>query len=186
MSNAVTVWGNVPTWISAIFSSASFTVAAAVYAKNRKDKIREQAARVTLHVIEDVGYLRNDSDLPIFELVVLLKRGPEEDPAYLRGLWKMRITHSWASCSVRRLGPNEVLTVRMPSGAPEGSTIVAIGFADADGRHWNREETGRLRRMPSPWRPPLDASFWDSFEHQAPAHLVEREPIPHETAGEQA
>lgn len=170
MSNAVSVWGNVPTWISAIFSSASFTVAAAVYAKNRQDKIREQAAKVTLHAVEHVGHVRNDSDLPIFELSLLLKRGPERDPSFIHGLWKVRITHSRAMCSVRRLGPNEVLTVGMPPGMPEGSTIVAIEFADVDGRHWMREDTGRLYRKSAPWKPPLNASSQDLLKEEAPTH----------------
>ncbi|WP_310729093.1 hypothetical protein [Streptomyces sp. N2A] len=187
MSNAVSIWGNVPTWISAIFSSASFTVAAAVYAKNRQDKIREQAAKVTVHAVENVGHVRNDSNLPIFQLSLLLKRGPEKDPPFIRGLWRIQLTHSRAMCSVRRLGPNEVLRVGMPPGMPEGSTIVAIEFADADGRHWMREDTGRLQRVVAPWKPPLNLGGQVVLQEAAPTYSPDidgpSEPVPNQQAG---
>ncbi|MET8221647.1 hypothetical protein [Streptomyces hirsutus] len=156
----------------AIFSSASFMIAATVYAGNRRDKIRKQASEVTVHVEpdDDVGFVRNDSDLPIFDMTLLVKRGPEANPDYVSALWKIKITHTWVDCATRSLGPDLGAAVRLPEGLPDGSTIVAIGFSDAAGRGWLRETGGRLTGGYRPIRPDLNLGGQSGFRGKAPVY----------------
>ncbi|WP_371604958.1 hypothetical protein OG345_41230 (plasmid) [Streptomyces sp. NBC_01220] len=178
------LWGSIPTWITAIFSSASFMIAASVYAANRKDKIREQASKVTVHVDPDdaVGYVRNDSGMPIFGMTLLVARGPEEDPEYLNYLRKVRVTHTWVICAIARLGPNAVAAVQLPEGSPDapeelpdGSKIVALMFNDATGRTWLRETNGTLRWGGMGLKPYLSMGGPGSFTGAAPVHPATNE-----------
>ncbi|MFD6039715.1 hypothetical protein ACFWHF_35220 [Streptomyces griseoincarnatus] len=147
MTTGMSIWGSVPTWITALVGCATFLYTATLFKRTSQDRVRDQAAKVTVQAMGNVAYVRNDSDLPIFEIFLVIERGPEANPDYLHlQIESHRIVNSAAKCAIPLLVPHEEFTAGMPPGLPDGSRIVGIEFADAHGRFWLRDIVGRLKK----------------------------------------
>lgn len=90
-------WGNVPTWLAALFTSASVGFLAAAYLRDRRETAEAQARRVIVWVerLSDTAslspsfkiFVRNTSDQPIREVWFEIRgRSPEACEKALRGL----------------------------------------------------------------------------------------------------
>ncbi|MFD8414009.1 hypothetical protein ACFV2Q_20000 [Streptomyces sp. NPDC059650] len=143
-------WGNVPAWASAIITSSSFAVAARVYWENRQDKIREQAAKITvefpkrdesdaLNIRNDRLYVRNHSDMPVFALNLVV-----HTYAYPGGAQMEYWTD--LESSTDRVDPGEIITLVRPiaRNALRQPELMGITFVDANGRQWTRMIDGFL------------------------------------------
>ncbi|MGV9816343.1 hypothetical protein ACWDTQ_31070 [Streptomyces cellulosae] len=149
MTIEMSLWGNIPTWITALVGCAMFFYHATLFRQTSRDRVRDQAAKVTVQAIGDVAYVRNDSDLPIFEMYLVMERGPEDPPEYVAfSLPWCKVVNSRAKCAIDVLVPHEDFTAGMPPGLPDGSRIVALEFTDAHGRNWRRDILGRLEKTP--------------------------------------
>ncbi|MEU9756061.1 hypothetical protein AB0D90_23465 [Streptomyces althioticus] len=148
MNIDTTTWGPISAYFLLTVTAIGVILNYRTHAANRRDKIREQAAKVTVFAEEDIGRVTNDSDLPIFRMALLVKRGPEKNPDYVQHLWKTTVTHNWVQCPVRRLAAEEEITLGLPDKLPKDSEIVGLRFDDASGRTWTRGIDGRLRQSP--------------------------------------
>ncbi|KOY53595.1 hypothetical protein [Streptomyces sp. XY332] len=144
-------WGNVPTWVSAIITSSSFAVAARVYWENRQDKIRGQAAKITvelpkrdesdvLNIRSDRLYVRNHSDMPVFDLHLVVHTYRYPGGAQVE-YW------TDLESSTDRVDPGEIVTLVRPMvrrNALSLPKVMGITFVDANGRRWTRMVDGFL------------------------------------------
>lgn len=148
MNIDATTWGPISAYLLLLVTAIGVILNARTHAANRRDKIREQAAKVTIFAEEDIGRVTNDSDLPIFRMALLVKRGAEKNPEHVQLLWKVKVTNNWVQCPVRRLAPEGEILLGLPDKLPKDSEIVGLRFDDASGRTWMRGVDGRLRKSP--------------------------------------
>ncbi|OBK89451.1 hypothetical protein A5649_13445 [Mycolicibacter heraklionensis] len=162
MSAGRTQWGDVPTWLAAIGTTAAVAVALRAASKEARTRKwlehRQQADRVTAWVVNPRGpeatggaftappewvALLNSSDAVVYDVVVTLR-------FKIRGADAPVAGHVF----VRFLPPGESLTrVRGPlsdAGEEIAFDVVenaSIAFTDTRGTHWRRNAAGSLTEL---------------------------------------
>ncbi|GAA2429783.1 hypothetical protein GCM10010433_32560 [Streptomyces pulveraceus] len=136
-------WGTVPTWMSAIVTTFAFTVAAAVFFRDRHENHRADARSVIAHLADleddDFGdvdgqiiFIRNLATRPIFEVSVTFAQVDREGRATGR---PGRPPHEVA----RYIQPDVSRSLNFDrSFLGDDSAACAVFFKDVEGRRWAR------------------------------------------------
>jgi hypothetical protein len=151
-------WGDVPTWIGSLVTSAAVVVAALTYRRSILDKEGAQAANVATWVGLRRGddgvqhrllLVRNGSDAPVYEVSVQLPSLPEpvwleQVPATTLAEQDLPSADSWINAKIPFVNVPVHRHLRqdfVPGPQPE------LEFRDSAGRLWRRDRDGVLTRL---------------------------------------
>ena len=183
-------WGNVPTWVGAVITGTSASIAAIAYRRSVRDKERDQASHVAAWVGLTDGsdggsrmlHITNGSDASVYEVSVQVPGAPDfhlvEIPA------KTTLTPDVALPEWRETGRDVAVTtvtakVRFFLMSVEGTAVAeaisqeaapTIEFRDAVGRRWQRSAAGKLSQVTesgyriTEWRARYGLPFLGSVE----------------------
>lgn len=152
-------WGDVPTWIGSLVTSAAAAVAALAYRRSILDQEGVQASSIAAWVGLRRGdngvqhhllLVRNGSDFPVYEVSVQLPRLPE--PLWLEQVPAKTIAEQDLPSEDSALGEPMVPFVNLPVRRFLRQEFVSgplpeVEFRDSTGRLWRRDKDGRLTRL---------------------------------------
>jgi hypothetical protein len=147
-------WGNVPGWVSATFTSASLSLAAVTYARNSRERAREQSERERAQAAKVSCWSVNRR--------LVLVRNSNEVSVLLRAS-VVRADRALVSEQVA-FAPGETRGLRLPEiyDVVGEAPAVILTIMDSYGRTWSRAADGTLSRTGPASDAPAVTLDWES------------------------